>query len=139
MGKQIRSEEKTPFQSWYEKYVSESLGAENNAIPEESEIDDRSDWKKMHDFANNTSPKVLQEQFEANFKMIDSLMDKISKDSNYTDKEKGIILKGLFLNCAHHHELAEKIILHQRTQVGIERRNAQKKNSLYNFYKKDEK
>lgn len=139
MGKQIRSEEKTPFQSWYEKYISESCYTENNAIPEESEIDDRSDWKKMHDFANNTSSKVLQEQFEANFKMIDSLMDKISKDGNYTDKEKGIILKGLLLNYKHHHELAEKIILHQRTQIGIDRRNAQKKNSLYSFYKKDDK
>ena len=139
MGKQIRSEEKTPFQSWYEKYVSESLNIENNATPEESEKDNRSDWKKMHDFANNTSSEVLLEQFEKTFKTIELLMDKIHEDNNYTHEEKAIILKGLFLNYKYHHELAEKIILHQRTQIGIERRNAQKKNSLYDFYKKDEK
>lgn len=139
MGKQIRNEEKTSFQSWYEKYVSESLNIENNATPEESEKDSRSDWKKMHDFANNTSSEVLQEQFEKTFKTIELLMDKIHEDNNYTHEEKAIILKGLFLNYKYHHELAEKIILHQRTQIGIDRKNAQKKNSLYSLYKKDDK
>lgn len=139
MGKQIRSDEKTPFQLWYEKYSLENKALQK-INPDSYEKDTKSNWKKTHEFAICLPSKVLQEQFESIFKTTDYLMTKVNEDMTYTDEEKAILIEGLILFRGSNHALAKQIIIHQRTQIGIERRDAQKKNSQYNtLYKRDEK
>ena len=138
MGKQIRNDEKTSFQSWYENYVLKNELLEKNNT-EDYKKGSQSSWKKIHEIAIGVPPEILQEKFETIFKTIDSLILRIDNDSNYTHEEKGILLEGLVLSMLHNHEFANQIIIHQRTQIGIDRKNAQKKNSLYSLYKKVDK